>query len=104
MNGYGGFEFEYTNRSYKLVHFTASSLIGGGGLMMRERHYDDVEDDVDSYFVFEPGINAELNVTSFFRISAGASYRMTSGISRFGFSDSDFSGMNGIITLKFGGF
>lgn len=104
LNGYGGFEIEYTNSSYKLVHFTLSSLIGGGGLMLRERDYNEFEEEVDSYFVFEPGLHAELNVTTFFRISAGASYRMTSGISRYGFSDSDFSGLNGVITLKFGGF
>jgi hypothetical protein len=101
LNGYGGFILEYTNKSYRIVHFTATSLIGAGGLMLRDRDFEEVEDDADSYFVFEPGLNAELNVTNFFRISAGATYRITSGISRFGFSDSDFSGLNGVITLKF---
>ncbi|CAN5198742.1 hypothetical protein BH23BAC3_BH23BAC3_33970 [soil metagenome] len=104
MNGYGGFIIEYTNQSFRLVHFTASSLIGAGGLMLRDRDFEEVQDDVDSYFVFEPGVNAELNVTNFFRVSAGATYRITSGISRFGFDDSDFSGLNGVITLKFGKF
>jgi len=104
LNGYGGFILEYTNKSYRMAHFTVTSLIGGGGLMLRDSNFDDVEDDVDSYFVFEPGLHAELNVTHFFRVSAGATYRITSGINRFGFSDSDFSGLNGVITLKFGKF
>lgn len=104
LNGYGGFEIEYINQSYSVIHFTASALIGGGGLMLRERDYADVQDDVDSYFVFEPGLHAELNVTSFFRVSAGANYKITSGISRFGFTDDDFSGINGVIRLKFGKF
>jgi hypothetical protein len=104
MGGYGGFIFEYTNHSYRLIHLTATTLIGGGGLMLRERDFDDVLDDVDSYFVLEPGIQAELNVTRFFRIAAGASYRFTSGISSFGYTDKDFSGLNGVITFKFGGF
>lgn len=104
MGGYGGFIFEYTNRSYRLIHITAATLIGGGGLMLRERNFDDVNEEVESYFVFEPGIHAELNVTHFFRIAAGVNYRMTSGISDFGFTDSDFSGFNGVITFKFGGF
>ncbi len=104
LNGYGGFIVEYTNRSYNIVHFTATSLIGAGGLMLREKDYQDVNDDADTYFVFEPGVNVELNVTNFFRIGAGASYRLTSGINRFGFSDSDFSGLNGVITFKFGKF
>ncbi len=104
LNGYGGFIFEYTNQSYRLLHFTASTLIGGGGLMLRERNYEDVSDDVNPYFVLEPAVNAELNVTSFFRIAVGASYRMTSGISDFGYRDKDFSGLHGNITFKFGGF
>lgn len=104
MGGYGGFIFEYTNCSYRLIHITAATLIGGGGLMLRERNFDDVNEEVESYFVFEPGIHAELNVTHFFRIAAGVNYRMTSGISDFGFTDSDFSGFSGVITFKFGGF
>ncbi len=104
MGGYGGFIFEYTNQSYRLIHLTATTLIGGGALMLRERNFEDVKDEVGRYFVLEPGINAELNITSFFRIAAGVNYRFTSGISDFGFSDSDFSGFNGVLTFKFGGF
>lgn len=104
FSGYGGFVFEYTNRSYKLAHFTVSSLIGAGAVGLRESNYENFEDEVDTYFVFEPAIHAELNVTTFFRISGGLGYRFTSGINSFGFSDSDFSGLNAIITFKFGGF
>ncbi len=104
MNGYGGFEIEYTNQSHKLIHFTATTLIGGGGLTLRDRNYEEVDDELDSYFVFEPALQAEINITHFFRIAAGAGYRFTNGIDRFGFSDSDFTGVNGILTLKFGSF
>jgi hypothetical protein len=104
LGGYGGFIVEYINQSYRLAHFTATTLIGGGGLMLRDRDFDDVSDDTDSFFVLEPGVNLELNVTGFFRIGAGLNYRLTHGIGRFGFSDDDFSGFNGIITLKFGKF
>ena len=104
LNGYGGFILEYTHKSYRIAHFTVTTLIGGGGLMLRDSDFENVHDDMDNYFVFEPGVNAEVNVTNFFRVSAGATYRITSGISRFGFSDSDFSGLNGMVTLKFGKF
>lgn len=104
LNGYGGFIIEYANRSYQLVHFTVSSLIGAGGLMIRDRDYDDIDHSPDSYFVFEPGANLEVNITDFFRVAVGLSYRLTSGISRAGFTDDDFSGINGAITLKFGKF
>ena len=104
MNFYGGFIMEYTNRSYQLAHFTISSLIGGGGLMIRDRDFEDVDHSANRYFVFEPGAHLEVNITHFLRVAAGLSYRMTSGISRAGFTDNDFSGINGSITIKFGRF
>lgn len=102
--GYGGFIMEYTNRSYRLLHMTAHTLIGAGGMTIRERNFDEVNDDPQAYFVIEPGLNAELNVTSFFRVAAGANYRLTSGISKAGLRDSDFSGFNATLTFKFGHF
>lgn len=104
MAGYGGFEFEYTYRGNRLLHLTMKNLIGGGGLMLRDRDFEEIDDTVDNFFVFEPSLNAELNITSFFRLSAGAGYLFTSGISQFGFTDNDFSGLNANITLKFGSF
>jgi hypothetical protein len=104
LTGYGGVVIEYTNRSYRMAHFTATSLIGGGGLMIRERDFSDVDSHYDHYFVFEPGVNLEINITHFFRIAAGLGYRMTSGIGTAGFTDSDFSGLNGNLTFKFGRF
>lgn len=102
--GYGGLELEYTNRSSDLVHFTATTLIGAGGFSLREDDNDAFFNDGDAFFVFEPGIHLELNVTTFFRISTGISYRLTSGIDKAGFKDSDFSGVNGVLTFKFGSF
>jgi hypothetical protein len=104
LTGYGGFEMEYTNRSYELAHLTLSALIGGGSLMVRERDFSDVDSHYDHYFVFEPGANLEINVTNFFRLMAGISYRLTNGIGSAGFTDKDFSGLNGTITFKFGKF
>lgn len=104
MNGYGGLDIEYTNQSYRVVHLTLSSLIGGGGLMGRNHHFDRTNDDRDRYFIFEPGLNVEVNITELVRVSAGASYKLISGINRFGFRDSDFSGFNGVLSLKFGRF
>jgi hypothetical protein len=104
LTGYGGVEIEYTNRSYRIVHFTVSSLIGGGGLMMREHDFSDVDNHYDHYFVFEPGVNLEVNITHFFRAAVGIGYRMTSGIGTAGFTDGDFSGLNGNLTFKFGRF
>ena len=102
--GYGGFEMEYTNQTYRLVHLTASTLIGAGGITVRDTNMEHLEDDAQAFFVFEPGLHAELNVTSFFRMAAGLSYRFTSGIDYGGFRDSDFSGASAVLTFKFGAF
>ena len=102
--GYGGFEMEYTNRTYRLVHLTASTLIGAGGITVRDDEVNISEDDPNAFFVLEPGIHTELNVTSFFRIASGITYRLTSGIDTGGLRDRDFSGFNAQITLKFGAF
>lgn len=104
MDGYGGFELEYTNRSHRLVHLSLSSLVGGGALMVRDADFDDVMDDHDPYFVLEPAANIELNVTDFMRAAAGVGYRYTSGINSAGFEDADFSGVTGTFALKFGKF
>ncbi len=102
--GYGGLEIEYTNQTYRLVHLTASTLIGAGGITVRDQNLDHFDDDANAFFVFEPGLHAELNVASFFRVAGGLSYRFTSGIDYGGFRDSDFSGVNAVLTFKFGSF
>lgn len=102
--GYGGFEVEYTNQTHRLVHVTTSALIGAGGLTTRNESHEVSDSDPDPFFVFEPGVHAELNVTHFFRIATGVSYRLTNGIDMGGFTDSDFSGFNAVLTFKFGSF
>ena len=104
--GYGGFVTEYTNRSYRLLHVTATTLIGAGGLTLRERQMHEVDHDRDAnaFFVIEPGVNLELNITSFLRIAAGVNYRLTSGIDLADYRDSEFSGLNANVIIKFGSF
>jgi hypothetical protein len=101
--GYGGFELEYTNRSQRLLHWTASTLIGAGSVALETAEFP-VTADEPAFFVLEPGLHGELNVTRFLRLHAGLSYRYTSGVDRAGFTDRDFSGVNGTIAFKFGGF
>jgi hypothetical protein len=94
--GYGGLELEYINSSDNLIHFTIYTLIGGGGIST-----DFGEDGV---FVLEPSANAELNITRYFRVNAGAGYRWVSGVDTPGLSTSDMSAFVGQLSLKFGAF
>jgi hypothetical protein len=58
----------------------------------------------DVVVVFEPAVNAELNVTSWFRLNAGVSYRVATGVNQEGLRNRDFSGLAAAVTFKFGGF
>ena len=82
--GYGGLELEYIIQSDQLLHFSVYTLIGAGAITYRNGDYRPILVDYDypsdAFFVLEPAVNAELNVASFMRISAGFSYRFISGV------------------------
>ncbi len=101
--GYGGFEIEYVHRTRKLVHLSATALVGGGVVGRRDSDYESVGGD-DPIFVFEPGLHVMLNVTHFFRIGAGGSYRYVYGAGAGPVSDAALSRPSAVITLKFGSF
>ncbi len=100
---YGGFEMEYVNRSFRLMHFGTQLLIGSGSVRYDNRNID-VEKTRDQYFVAQPGVNVFLNVTNWFRISAGGYYRYTANVNLDGTDSSELSGFSGILGLRFGRF
>ncbi len=112
---YGGFVTEFTVAPTKLVHGTVQLLVGAGGVEHRDDWYDNMLDDdgpagrrygpVDAVFVLEPSFNVEMNVTTWFRVAAGGSYRYVSGMDEIvGLDNKDLSGPSGSLTLKFGAF
>ena len=108
--GYGGFEIGYTPRSNRLIHPALSLLIGGGSAGTRESWEEDLDDDweddpsLDSFFILEPGIALELNITRFMRVDAGVSFRFVSGLERDGLTESAIGGPSAVLTFKFGSF
>ncbi len=99
---YGGFEVEYVNRSLKLVHFGAQTLVGAG--TVRYRKARDLDKRSDDYFVIQPGANIHLNITNWFRLSGGVFYRYAANVNLEGTSDSDLSGLSAMVGLRFGKF
>ena len=61
-----------------------------------------IEDTI--FFVVEPGIEIELNISPYFRLGFGATYRYITGTELLNVSDSDVSGGSGMISLRFGRF
>ena len=82
--GYGGFLIEPTFYPMEQVHFSVPIIIGGGAaVFVNDRYFDDLHyysENFDEFFVFEPGIEVELNIVNFFRVALGVSYRITSDI------------------------
>lgn len=114
-SGYGGLIVEPVLFNHKVVHVSFPVIIGGGGAnwISKEKSWDDNDDDddwddkileTDTYFVFEPGINAEVNLLKFMRLGIGASYRYTSGFDLEKTSTHYLDGFNTGLTLKFGRF
>jgi len=80
--GYGGLFLEPIIAPNFPVHVAFPILIGAGGASaFNEDYWDSFENtyyyDGSAFFVFEPGMEVELNIVKFFRISFGASYRYT---------------------------
>ncbi len=107
--GWGGLYLQYAYKPNKVVHIIMSSLIGGGGLSYTPE-LDLMEEDIDGeyessgFFIFEPGIGAEINFLKFFRMEVGASYRFIGGLNIPHSSDADFSGLSINCAFKFGKF
>lgn len=82
--GYGGFFIEPIVAPNSPVHISFPILFGAGGITAQQGNvWDDqyyTDYDTDVFFVFEPGAEIEFNVVKFFRISLGATYRLTNGV------------------------
>jgi hypothetical protein len=80
--GYGGLFFEYINSSNKMIHFTGNLMLGFGALTSHEYYgntlieYDDDRYPVAIFAVIEPGVTVDVNVSKYFRMGIGVSYKV----------------------------
>lgn len=106
---------EYVLASDKAVHLAFNMLTGAGFTLQYVRHWndgggywgDDLHDEVHDenwFFMIEPGVQVEVNVFKWMRLSPGISYRKTFGSDARGLDDDDLSDMSYNVTLKFGKF
>ncbi len=102
--GYGGVLLSFIGNSDDLVHYEIFGIIGSGGVNYRLKNdYGDTNNG-DAFFVAEPGVNVVLNVTHFFRIGFGGTYRYVRGVDLEGLTDGDLSNFSAQVTFKFGAF
>jgi hypothetical protein len=112
--GQFGFMTEYVFASNKVIHANITLFSGAGFTTQYEREriyhwddhgfFDDIEHDVNFFYVMEPGVQVEVNVFRWLRLSPGVSYRRTFGSDGIGLTDRSLSDWSYNITLKVGKF
>ncbi len=110
--GYGGLYIEPILLPKWPVHLSFPVLLGAGGISYVSKEPDrdnNFIEDTEAFLLAEPGAEIELNLTRFFRLSVGATYRFptafrTSTSDASGASVSSLKGVSYTISLKFGRF
>jgi hypothetical protein len=113
--GYGGFRAGYILLPKSIVHLGFGVLVGAGGVAALSRdellviddgqaNYERRVDNSDAFFVTEPEIEAEINVTKFMRVAVSGSYRFVADIDSPGLSASRVGGPAAGLALRFGAF
>lgn len=86
--GYGGVLIKYIIAPRAPLHITTPLKVGAGGVAYTQTYTDNWDNngkelsnlDEATFFVIEPGIELEMNLLKFVRLSFGISYRITSDI------------------------
>lgn len=102
--GYGGFVVEYVSHSDEAMHLTVGTLVGGGSVGYDRRGALARDTPSDVFFLAEPEATLEVNVLSFVRLGAGASWRFVEGVRLPDVRNRDLSGPAASVLLKFGAF
>jgi len=110
--GYGGLMLEPIFLPKLPIHLSFPVIAGVGGIAYTTsnkpynswEYYDTWVEDTQTFLIAEPGVELELNVLRFFRMSFGVSYRFTTDIN-WDYSSRDvLQGWNAGMSFKFGKF
>lgn len=115
MYGQAGLVAEYIPATYKKFHFVYH-LFSGVGLTLQYDRSDEMDDffedfletddakDQDLFFVAEPGVQLEINLLKWMRLSPGVTYRAAFGSGGSGLGSGELSNFSFNLTLKVGKF
>ena len=77
------------------VHISVPVLLGVGGVAYGVTRYDyyweNVVENSDVFFIADIGLEVELNLVSFFRLTLGAYYRYTNDINVYYYGSNDLA-------------
>lgn len=106
--GYGGVLFEYIIFPTSPVHIAIPLLIGSGSskLYYRDHNlfFNDALIESSTFFVIDTGIDFQMNLLKFMRLSVGLGYRYVSGTFLANLDDKSLSGLSINASFKFGYF
>lgn len=113
--GYGGMIFEYHFFPHNMFSFSAGILTGFGGygfsIIDRDCNEDRDDDDcekrnsgTDLFYVVEPEVKGYVNLTDWFRMGTGVSYRFFGKVNMPGMNNRKMSCFTGSLIFSFGAF
>lgn len=101
--GYGGLMIEPEFAPQRVIHVGIPMLLGAGGFGTRDDDFNTYENG-DACWVFEPGLNIDINIARFFKIGLGGSYRLVSNSIADNHDLDKLSGANANLSFKLGWF
>jgi hypothetical protein len=99
--GAGGVFIEYIFNIENLIHFSIPLNIMAGRINIYDKKAE-TEIESSAFFIIEPGINIDLNVSKHYTQSLYMSYRQALGSSLINLDDKNISGLNIGLIFKFG--
>lgn len=108
--GYGGLLIGGILFPKEMIHINIPILLGAGNMDVSDENYFnngiDTEFTIDksAFFVIEPGIQIEANITGNLRLGLGATYRMIQAVDLLHLNDDDLSDYTVALSLRFGRF
>ncbi len=109
FGGYGGLHLEPIFFGPSKFSLSFPMLVGGGAIAYANKDLDDIIDDGNGeieewepFFVFEPGVSVQYNISRYLQFEMGIKYRMSSEFELFPEGVQNINGGTGGIGLKVG--
>lgn len=109
--GYGGVLVGASIAPKEVIHVNIPILLGAGAFEVVDKNFfpnsvTDSEFTIENsvFFVIEPGIEVEFNISQSFRLGFGATYRYITGTELINLKDEDVTGGVAMISFRFGRF
>lgn len=109
--GYGGILIEPIIAPRFPVHISLPMTFGAGGVAGYSKYYDTANEywrfgpyQASAFIYFEGSAQIEFNLTRFFRMALGATYRLTSNTKISGLTNNNLEGLDIDLVFKFGKF